>query len=201
MDAATRLAEYFRVTNSSTWGAHDVFDRVDGGKDGLVRALADVTLNVNDIPIDPSPFSSFLVGRLTGRAGLPPSTITIIALFVDVEKDPDHVRMWKAGLEAGKNGTGGGDDERRSNRTPSPSEERALIETTGMSWVEQAALRGAMAMGISLSREQIYEMGHEGDALDSAKFKQLIKSSRPWYMTFVQKNDAKGLKECGSSGR
>ena len=64
-----------------------------------------------------------------------------------------------------------------------------------MSWVEQAALRGAMAMGISLSREQIYEMGHEGDALDSAKFKQLIKSSRPWYMTFVQKNDAKGLKE------
>ena len=110
----------------------------------MVRALADVTLNVNDIPIDPSPFSSFLVGRLAGRAGLPPLTITIIALFVDVEKEPDHVKMWEAGLEAGKNETGG-DDERRSNRTPKPSEERALIETTGMSWVEQAALRGAMA--------------------------------------------------------
>ena len=74
MDAASRLDVYFRVTDSNTWGAHDLFDQVDGGKDGLIRALADVTLNVNDIPIDSSPFSSFLVGRLTGRAGLPPST-------------------------------------------------------------------------------------------------------------------------------
>ena len=62
--------------------------------------------------------------------------------------------MWKTGLEAGKNGTGGGDDERRSNRTPRPSEERALIETTGMSWVEQAALRGAMAKEIVRVRQR-----------------------------------------------
>ena len=34
-----------------------------------------------------------------------------------------------------------------------------------------------------------------GDALDSAKFKQMIKASGPWYMTFVRNNDAKGLKE------
>ena len=56
-------------------------------------------------------------------------------------------------------------------------------------------LRAAMAMGIVLSREQAQELGHEGDALDSAKFKQMIKASRPWYMTFVRNNEAKGLKE------
>ena len=84
---------------------------------------------------------------------------------------------------------------KKENRPLVIRQQNNVIETTGMSWVEQAALRGAMAMGISLSREQIYEMGHEGDALDSAKFKQLIKSSRPWYMSFVQKNDAKGLTE------
>ena len=56
-------------------------------------------------------------------------------------------------------------------------------------------LRAAIAMGIVLSREQAQELGHEGDALDSAKFKQMIKASRPWYMTFVRNNDAKGLKE------
>ena len=94
---------------------------------------------------------------------------------MSVEKDSDHVQMWKSGLEAGKNGTGGGDDEKKPSKTPRPAEERALVETTGMGWVEQAALRGAMALGIVLSRDQIYELGHEGDALDSAKFKQLIK--------------------------
>ena len=57
-------------------------------------------------------------------------------------------------------------------------------------------LRGAMALGVVLSREQVHDLGHEGDALDSAKFKQTIKSaSQPWYTTFVRKNDAKGLKE------
>ena len=98
---------------------------------------------------------------------------------MSVEKDSDHVKMWKSGQEAGKNGTGGGDDEKKSSKTPRPADERALVETTGMGWVEQAALRGAMALGIVLSRDQIYELGHGGDALDSAKFKQLIKSSRP----------------------
>ena len=152
MDAASRLDVYFRVTDSNTWGAHDLFDQVDGGKDGLIRALADVTSNVttDDIPIDGSPFGSFLIGRLAGHADLSPSTIATIALFVSVEKDSDHVKMWKSGLEAGKNGTGGGDDEKKSSKTPRPADERALVETTGMGWVEQAALRGAMALGIRL---------------------------------------------------
>ena len=89
------------------------------------------------------------------------------------------MEIWTGGRQDAKNGTGGGDDEKRSSKTPRPAEERALVETTGMGWVEQAALRGAMALGIVLSRDQIYELGHGGDALDSAKFKQLIKSSRP----------------------
>ena len=92
-DAAARLEVYFGVTNSKTWGAHDPFDQVDGGKDGLIRALADVTSNVTDIPIDNSPFGSFLIGQLAGHADLSPSTIATIALFVSVEKDSDHVKM------------------------------------------------------------------------------------------------------------
>ena len=44
-----------------------------------------------------------------------------------------------------------------------------------------------------VSREQVHELGFEGDALDATKFKQMIKSTRPWYMTFVRTNDAKGL--------
>ena len=68
-------------------------------------------------------------------------------------------------------------------------------EKTEMGWVEQVVLRAAMTMSIVLSREQAQELGHEGDALDSAKCKQMIKASRPWYMTFVRNNDAKGLKE------
>ena len=54
-------------------------------------------------------------------------------------------------------------------------------------------LRGAMAMGEVLSRQHVNELGFEGDALDGAKFKHIIKSEKPWYMTFVQSNDAKGL--------
>ena len=52
-----------------------------------------------------------------------------------------------------------------------------------------------MALGVVLSREQVHYLGHEGNALDSAKFKQMIKSTRPWYMTFMRKNDPKSLKE------
>ena len=50
-----------------------------------------------------------------------------------------------------------------------------------------------MAMGEVLSRQHVNELGFEGDALDGAKFKHIIKSEKPWYMTFVQSNDAKGL--------
>ena len=70
------------------------------------------------------------------------------------------------------------EDAKRSSKAPKPADERELIEKTGMGWVEQVILCAAMALGIVLSAQ---ELGHEGDALDSAKFKQMIKAARPWY--------------------
>ena len=80
----------------------------------MIKALVDVTSNVKDTPGDPAPYGSFLLGRLAAYADLPAATISIITLFVEVEKHPDHVKMWRSGLEAGKKGIDGGDDAKRS---------------------------------------------------------------------------------------
>ena len=78
---------------------------------------------------------------------------------MEVEKGDDHVKMWKSGLAAGKKGIDGGDDAKKSSKVPRPAEERELVESTGMGWVEQVVLRGAaMAMGVVLSREQIHDL-------------------------------------------
>ena len=125
----------------------------------MIKALVDVTSNVKDTPGDPAPYGSFLLGRLAAYADLPATTISTTTLFVEVEKGDDHVKMWKSGLAAGKKGIDGGDDAKKSSKVPRPAEERELVESTGMGWVEQVVLRGAaMAMGVVLSREQIHDL-------------------------------------------
>ena len=92
----------------------------------MVKSLVDVTSNVKDTPGDAAPYSSFLLGRLAAYADLPAATISIITLFVEVEKHPDHVKMWRSGLEAGKKGIDGGDDAKKSSKVPRPAEERDI---------------------------------------------------------------------------
>ena len=96
---------------------------------------------------------------MAAYADLPAATISVITLFVEVEKHEDHVKMWRSGLMAGKKGIDDGDDAKKSSKVPRPAEERELVESTGMGWVEQVVLRGAaMAMGVVLSREQIHDL-------------------------------------------
>ena len=143
---------------------------VDGGKDALVKSLVDVTSNVKDTPGDPAPYGSFLLGRLAAYADLPVSTISLITLSVEVEKDTHHVKMWRSvSLDWSRARRGSMAETMRRSRArcrgPRPAEERDLVENTGMGWVEQVVLRGAMALGVVLSREQVHDLGHEGDAL------------------------------------
>ena len=187
------MNEYLEVTDQALFGLASPFDIVDGGKAALVQALCDVTSNVKEFPADSAPYGGYLMGRLAGRSELSTTAVQQLSVFVEVDK-PDHVKLFKQGLESAKKELGGGGSSKEVNKTPRPVEERAIVEKTGMDWVEQVALRGAMAMGVVLSREQIQDLGYEGDVLDSHKFRQMIKAQRPWYMTFVRKGDAKGLK-------
>ena len=59
--------------------------------------------------------------------------------------------MWKSGLEASLEEINGTDKARKSSKALKPSDERDLVEKTGMRWVEQVILCAAMAMGIVLS--------------------------------------------------
>ena len=118
----------------------------------MIKTLSDVTSDVmKDSPGDAAPYGSYLMGRLVAYADLPTATVSHLSVFVDVEKGPAHVRMWKAGLESGCKEIDGGDDAKKSSKVPRPSDERDLVEKTGMGWVEQVVLRGAIAMGIVLS--------------------------------------------------
>ena len=192
-ECADRVNEYLEVTDQTLFGLSSPFDIVDGGKAAVVQALCNVTSNVKEFPSDSAPYGGYLMGRLVGRAELSTTAVQQIIVFVEMDK-ADHVKFFKQGLEAAKKELSGGDAARESTKTPRPAEERAIIEKTGMEWVEQVALRGAMAMGVVLSRDQIQDLGHEGDALDCPKFRQLIKAQREWYMTFVRRGDAKGLR-------
>ena len=63
----------------------------------MVKSLVDVTCNMNkDTPGDAAPYGFFLLGRLAAYADLPASTISLITLSVEVEKDTHHVKMWRS---------------------------------------------------------------------------------------------------------
>ena len=187
------LERWLTVDKQELWGTSSPYDLLEGGREKMVEKLLAVTSDVKHFPKDDSPYGSLLTGRLVSQSELSAVDTEMLGVFVQMDKEPDHVKMWKAGLKSLD--IDSASEPRGSSKAPKSTEERELVEKTGMGWVEQVILRAAMAMGIVLSREQAQELGHEGDALDSAKFKQMIKASRPWYMTFVRNNDAKGLKE------
>ena len=156
----------------------------------MIRAILDVTSDVKDLPSDGAAFSSYLMARLVRKADIPESSVALMAIHVEMDKKPDHVRMWKAGLKSGNSERNGA---LTTSKTLGQAEEKGLVARTGMGWEEQVVLRGAMAMGEVLSRQHVNELGFEGDVLDGAKFKHVVMSGKPWYMTFVKSNDAKGL--------
>ena len=149
-----RVTDWLKVTDQSVWGSADPLGLVDGGKEGLSKKLCDVTSDVKMFPADGEPYGSHLVGRLAARADISATNITHLGVFVEMDKGHAHVKMWKAGLEASLEEINGADEAKKSSKALKPSDERDLVEKTGMGWVEQVVLRAAMAMGIMLSREQ-----------------------------------------------
>ena len=97
------------------------------------------------------------MGRLAASADIPATDISHLGVFVEMDKGPAHVRMCKSSLEAGLEEINGVDDAKQSSKVPKPSDKRDLVEKTGMGWVEQVVLRGAMAMGIVLSHVSKYK--------------------------------------------
>ena len=59
----------------------------------------------------------------------------MLGVFVQMDKDPDHVKMWKAGLKSLD--IDSASEPRGSSKAPKSTEERELVEKTGMGWVEQ----------------------------------------------------------------
>ena len=101
-ECASRLTDWLTVTGQTTWGSADPFDLVDGGKEGLSKVLCDVTSDVKEFPADGAAYGSYLVGRLMAYADVSEASIAHLAVFVEMDKSPAHVKMWKAGLEAGR---------------------------------------------------------------------------------------------------
>ena len=72
-----------------------------------------------------------------------------------MDKGQAHVKMWKSGLEASLEEINGTDEVKKSSKALKPSDERDLVEKTGMGWVEQVVLHAAMS--IVLSRAQAHK--------------------------------------------
>ena len=66
------------------------------------------------------------------RADIPASSIDSLAVFVEMNKKPDHVKMWKAGLESGNRELNGA---ATTSKTPGLAKEKDLIAKTSMGWV------------------------------------------------------------------
>ena len=151
-DCEDRLDEWLEVAKLAMWGTESPFNLLEGGKEGLVKKQLDVTSEVKMFPADKAPYGSHLMARIAARSELPVAEIAHLGVFVEMDKVPAHVKMWKSGLEASLEEINGTEDAKKSSKALKPSDERDLVEKTGMRWVEQVVLRAAMAMGIVLSR-------------------------------------------------
>ena len=68
---------------------------VDGGKEGFIKAILDVTSDVRDLPKDGAAFNSYLMARLVRKAHIPESSVAFISVHVEMDKKVDHVKMWE----------------------------------------------------------------------------------------------------------
>ena len=55
-----RLDEWLEVTKPTLWGTESPFNLLEGGKEGLVKKLLDVTSEVKQFPADKAPYGSLL---------------------------------------------------------------------------------------------------------------------------------------------
>ena len=86
------MDDWLEVTKAATWGTASPFDLVEGGKEGLLKKLCDVTSDVKLFPADKAPYGSHQVARLAARSDLPATNITHLGVFVEMDKDPAHVK-------------------------------------------------------------------------------------------------------------
>ena len=66
----------------------------------MVEKLLAVTSDVKHFPKDDSPYGSLLAGRLASQSVLSAVDIEMLGVFVEMDKDHSHVKMWKAGLKS-----------------------------------------------------------------------------------------------------
>ena len=182
----------------SAFGKADCWARVDGGVATIVEALLEVSQEPEQYPREETPYGAVLFGRLVGASKMTADTRAQIMIFMELART-DHVKQYKIGLELALKEFGA-DGPGSKSKAPKPAEERRILAETGIPWVQQVAGRTVMAMGKVPSSEQIAEMGHEGDPIDTAMFKARLKVKQPWYMDFVNANDAKGLRDFFKKG-
>ena len=91
-DCEERLDDWMEVAKPAMWGTESPFNLVEGGKEGLIKKLCDVTSDVKMFPADKAPYGSHQVARLAARSDLPATNITHLGVFVEMDKDPAHVK-------------------------------------------------------------------------------------------------------------
>ena len=88
------------VDKQLLWGTSSPYDLLEGGREKMVEKLLAVTSDVKHFPKDDSPYGSLLTGRLVSQSELSAVDTEMLGVFVQMDKEPDHVKMWKAGLKS-----------------------------------------------------------------------------------------------------
>ena len=89
----------------------------------MIKSLLDATSDVKDFPSDGAAYSSYLMARLVKKANIPESSIAHLAVYVEMDKKPDHVKMWEAGLKSGNSERNGA---LTTSKTPGPERKASL---------------------------------------------------------------------------
>ena len=79
VDCEDRLDDWLDVATPAMWGTESPFNLVEGGKEGLMKKLLDVTSEVKMFPADKAPYGSHLMARIAARSELPVAEIAHLA--------------------------------------------------------------------------------------------------------------------------
>ena len=109
-----RVKAWMTVDKQELWGTAGPFDLLEGGEEKVVKDLLAVTSDVKQFPADDAPYGSLLMGRLASQSDLPATSIAHLEVFVEMDKNPAHVKMWKAGVKSLEDINGAEDAKRSS---------------------------------------------------------------------------------------
>ena len=198
-ECTAMLSEYMDGGEESGFGTADKWGRLQGGLEAIEQACLDVTVNVDDYPRDDSPYAATQFGRLIGAADIGKSDLATIKIWMGIarkEQKGDYLTgLQIAADEFGADGVNG-----KSSNAPKPAESKKVLVDTGMSWVEQVAGSFVMVMNVVPPRDMIETYGLGVDPMGTALFKQRMKTKQKSYLDFLEKKDARGLREWWKKG-